>query len=130
MLRFIKLNQKKIVFFIKIISINELVGTFATVTTGGKEIIPDKIIAIDTSNNRLGVNTIDPSYEIHIATGTLSTEHIELSGNLIGTIDISNLNTTFTNKNIIKFIIPDTSYDILPNQIYHDNGTLKIKLSV
>lgn len=111
-------------------SINELVGTFATVTTGGKEIIPDKIIAIDTSNNRLGVNTIDPSYEIHIATGTLSTEHIELSGNLIGTIDISNLNTTFTNKNIIKFIIPDTSYDILPNQIYHDNGTLKIKLSV
>ena len=111
-------------------SINELVWTFATVTTGGREIIPDKIIAIDTSNNRLGVNTIDPSYEIHIVDGTLSTNNIEISGNLIGTIDISNLNTTFTNKNIIKFIIPDTSYGILPNQIYHDNGTLKIKLSV
>ena len=34
-------------------SINELVGTFATVNTGGKELIPNKLIAIDTSNNRL-----------------------------------------------------------------------------
>ena len=106
-------------------SINELVGTFATVTTGGKEFIPNKIIAIDTSNNRLGINTIDPSYEIHILNGTIATNNIEISGNITGTIDLSNIDSSLINNNIVKFIIPDNPNNIEINQLYHENGTLK-----
>ena len=47
-------------------SINTLVGTFSSVGSN-YEVVPDELIAIDTSNNRLGINTIDPSYSIHVS---------------------------------------------------------------
>ena len=50
-------------------SINTLVGTFSSVGSN-YEVVPDELIAIDTSNNRLGINTIDPSYTIHVKDST------------------------------------------------------------
>ena len=109
-------------------SINELVGTFATVNTGGKEIIPDKLISIDTSNNRLGINTIDPSYDLHIVNGLISTPHIDISGNLTGLIDLSNNIISMYDLSIVRFIIPFYDDSLIEGQIYKDNnGFLKIK---
>ena len=47
-------------------SVNNLIGTFATINTGSIAPIPNNLVCIDTSNNRIGVNTIDPLYGIHV----------------------------------------------------------------
>lgn len=49
-------------------SINTLIGTFSSIdiTTAGAVIDSSNLICIDTSNNRIGINTIDPSCSIHI----------------------------------------------------------------
>ena len=117
-------------------SINQLVGTFAMSSTNADDIVgfleTNNIIAIDTSNNRLGINTIDPSYEIDINNGTLSTTHINISGNITGTIDLSNNLSSYFSQydiSIVKFIIPDSSYNLESGQIYRTiSGTLKIKI--
>ena len=109
-------------------SINELIGTFATVNTGGKELIQNKIIAIDTSNNRLGVNTIDPSYDIHVVDGIISTTNIDISGNITGIIDLSNNHISLYDLSIVKFIIPEYNNNLISGQIYKDiSGFLKLK---
>ena len=108
-------------------SINELVGTFASVNTGGKELIPNKLIAIDTSNNRLGINTIDPSYELHIINGVISTPHIDISGNLTGVLDLSNNIISLYDLSIVRFIVPFFNENLMDGQIYKENGFLKIK---
>ena len=117
-------------------SINQLVGTFAMSATSGDGneglLETNNIIAIDTSNNRLGINTIDPSYEIDINNGTLSTTHINISGNITGTIDLSNNLSNYLSQydiSIVKFLIPDTSNNLELGQIYRTtSGTLKIKI--
>ena len=49
-------------------SINTLIGTFSSIdiTNVGAVIDSSNLICIDTSNNRIGINTIDPSCSIHI----------------------------------------------------------------
>ena len=49
-------------------SINTLIGTFSSIdiTNAGAVIDSSNLICIDTSNNRIGINTIDPSSSIHI----------------------------------------------------------------
>ena len=49
-------------------SINTLIGTFSSIdiTNAGAVIDSSNLICIDTSNNRIGINTIDPSCSIHI----------------------------------------------------------------
>jgi len=48
-------------------SINTLIGTFSSIDNNNNTIIDStKLICIDTSNNRIGINTIDPSYSITI----------------------------------------------------------------
>ena len=104
-------------------SINSLIGTFATVSTGTSQPIPNSIICVDTCNNRIGVNTIDPSYSIHVidnhlnnnADGTISSSHLIVGNNTSPTkIIFNNLPTS------------DVGLDI--GQLYNDSGTLKIKL--
>lgn len=99
-------------------SINNLIGTFATISTGSSQPIPNSLVCIDTSSNRIGINTIDPSYAIHvIGNGNDSTI---FSKNLI----INNSNNT---KVILKNL-PTNSTNLEVGQLYNDNGTLKIKL--
>ena len=49
-------------------SINTLIGTFSSIDITNASAIIDSsnLICIDTSNNRIGINTIDPSCSIHI----------------------------------------------------------------
>ena len=49
-------------------SINTLIGTFSSIDITNASAIIDSsnLICIDTSNNRIGINTIDPSSSIHI----------------------------------------------------------------
>ncbi len=99
-------------------SINSLVGAFSTFDTGGFQPVPDQLICIDTSNNRLGINTIDPSYSIHVTDS-----------------DISGI--IFTNTLIVNNILRIENIPHVNNlanlqigDIYHDgNGNLKIKLA-
>ena len=49
-------------------SLNTLIGTFSSIDTNNSNTTIDSsnLICIDTSNNRIGINTIDPSSSIHI----------------------------------------------------------------
>lgn len=47
-------------------SINTLIGTFSAISQITDREITNNLICIDTSENRIGINTIDPSYSIHI----------------------------------------------------------------
>ena len=48
-------------------SINTLIGTFSSIDINNTTTIDSAdLICIDTSNNRIGINTIDPSYSITI----------------------------------------------------------------
>lgn len=93
-------------------SINNLIGTFATINTGSFQPIANDLVCVDTSNSRIGINTIDPSYGIHI-------------------IDSSGLKVEATsNSSVLQIIfnnLPTSSSGLVPGQIYNDSGTLKIK---
>ena len=48
-------------------SINTLIGTFSSIDNNNTTTIDSSnLICIDTSTNRIGINTIDPSYSITI----------------------------------------------------------------
>jgi hypothetical protein len=48
-------------------SINTLIGTFSAIgSITSRNIDPSNLICIDTQNNRIGINVIDPSYSITI----------------------------------------------------------------
>jgi hypothetical protein len=48
-------------------SINTLIGTFSSLgSVANKTVDATNLICIDTSDNRIGINTIDPSYSIMI----------------------------------------------------------------
>ena len=55
-------------------SINTLIGTFSSIDITNADAVIDSsnLICIDTSNNRIGINTIDPSCSIHIKSLTKS----------------------------------------------------------
>ena len=97
-------------------SINNLIGTFATINTGSFQPIPSSLVCIDTSNNRIGVNTIDPSYSIHVIgtdnDGTIASTSLKIS-------NTSNTKVIFNN-------LPTSSGGLDAGQIYNDGGILKI----
>ena len=50
-------------------SVNTLIGTFSSIDINNSNtttIDASNLICIDTSNNRIGINTMDPSYSITI----------------------------------------------------------------
>ena len=72
--------------------------------------IPDanNVVCIDTENNRIGVKTSNPSYEIDVS-GTINTNVIKI-GNYAGNVDISyNSNTKHLNIGSSIFINNDIS---------------------
>jgi hypothetical protein len=79
-------------------SLNTLIGTFSSIDINDSysTIDSSNLICIDTSNNRIGINTIDPSYSIHI----INTSSNKIgSANAISTpklyiTEISNINFT------------------------------------
>ena len=102
-------------------SINNLVGTFATVNTGDYTEIPtNNLVCIDTSNNRIGINTINPRYSIDVSGqgGTI------FSNNLL-------INNEIRLVNPNKFIVDNNQLAGLTEvkKLYIDlnTGVLKIK---
>ena len=91
-------------------SINNLIGTFATVNTGNVEQLSEEMVCIDTSNNRIGINTLDPSCSIHVVDGTIKTKDLIVENKII-----------FTG-------LPNSPTGLIEGQLYTDSGTLKIKL--
>ena len=76
-------------------SINTLIGTFSSIDVNNSTTIDSSsIICIDTSYNRIGINTVDPSYSITIINNTSNAIN---SSNAIATpklyiTEISNIN--------------------------------------
>jgi len=85
-------------------SLNYLIGNFVSDNTIITSMVETNIISIDTSFGFLGFNTIDPSYHIHVVGGTIKSSNLILNN------------------------IPDNSANADICGIYHDNGTLKIRL--
>ena len=94
-------------------SINTLIGTFSSIDNMNSQVIePNSLIAIDTSFNRIGINTIDPSYSIHV-----------ISNDLSGIISTPRLIISS-----LKKIIGDDTSELENNEIYCDgSNNLKIK---
>lgn len=103
-------------------SINTLIGTFSAVPTnfadGADEITVTQCICIDTSNNRIGINTLTPDYAIDISTvGTNVPSYIRTPRLIIS--DIS-----YLISNATKF----TQGTLANGELYLDaNNFLKVK---
>ena len=80
-------------------SINTLIGTFSKVTTNLEEQFLEQCICIDTSNNKIGINTLTPKYEIDISNVANTSEKSYIRTPRLIISDISRL--TFDN-NIIN----------------------------
>ena len=80
-------------------SINTLIGTFSNVTTNLEEQYLEQCICIDTSNNKIGINTLTPNYEIDISNVANTSEKSYIRTPRLIISDISRL--TFAN-NIIN----------------------------
>tara|TARA_B100000927_G_scaffold286238_1_gene277451 strand:+ start:20995 stop:21330 length:336 start_codon:yes stop_codon:yes gene_type:complete len=100
-------------------SINNLIGTFSQINSGDYAPIPTESVCIDTSNNRIGVNTLDPSYGIHVnGTGN--------KGKIGSTSLIVSSSTDEQNTEVIFKNLPTNSDGLESGRLYNDNGTLKI----
>jgi hypothetical protein len=96
-------------------SINTLIGTFSSIDAiNTRTIDASNLICIDTSNNRIGINTIDPSYSIHI-----------VDNNSNSTIGIYTPRLYFQ----LSKLLFENDVQLIPGQICRDvSGNLKVKL--
>ena len=134
-------------------SINQLLGTNAYISsdTGDSiNIIEANSLCIDTSNNRIGINTLDPSYSIHVANNEinhdssiysyniiipnkLDVSYIDVSNNfkLCNSInDISSMHIYYVDNclNVILNNLPNSSIGLPNYALYHDGDLIKIKI--
>ncbi len=104
-------------------SLNTLIGTFSSIDINNSNTIIDSsnLICIDTSNNRIGINTIDPSYSITIINNTTNKTS---SRNAIATPKL--YITEISNINIVGLTMLDTSYTRF--EVYCDlSGYLRLR---
>ena len=96
-------------------SINTLIGTFSSIAAiSNITIDTGNLICIDTSYNRIGINTIDPSYSITI---------LDINNSINNGIYTPRL--YFDLSKIPNNETPPT----IRGQVYYDNsGYLKVKL--
>ena len=97
-------------------SINTLIGTFSSINSlNNVTIVSNNLICIDTANNRIGINTTDPSYSIHIEYNSINTINNGIYTPRLY-FDLGRLPTSDTNLKL--------------GEVYRDSsGTLKVKLS-
>ena len=102
-------------------SINNLIGTFATINTGSLEPIPTKLVSIDTLNNRIGINTVDPSYCIHI---------IDSSGLKIESTDSTTHHVEIIFKNLPTVETAEELARLVDGQLYKESvgNTFNLKI--
>ena len=113
-------------------SINNLIGTFASpAVTGSYDLNTEQLICIDTSRNRIGINTLDPSYAIHILNETIFSNKaifndLSLNNNLyvLGDTCLNNLEISGN----LKLKNNDNVFDI-SKSIYLDTSSIVIDAS-
>ena len=98
-------------------SVNKLIGTFAQVNINIDSIddITEKCIIIDTSENRIGINTIYPQYEIDVSGGgTIKTDNLIINKLII--------------NNLVQKLTDDQLDQLEDGEVYYDGDNyLKIK---
>jgi len=122
---------------------NKIITTLNSITNDNT-FLPDisNIIVIDTSNSRIGINTEDPSYSIHIegSLNTIKTPNLivdnTINGNIQGNVGINNTDPSFILDidgpcKIYKFVstvLTDSSTAVLYNSeitSYNDSNLLQ-----
>jgi hypothetical protein len=96
-------------------SINALIGTFSRVDESTlTDFSMNQCICIDTSTNRIGINTLNPEYSIDISNvSNISTPQYIRTPRLIIS-DISKLPLTYVNETIIE------GYILAKGEVYVD----------
>ena len=143
-------------------SINQLLGTHSYLSPDNYDEVTvngSKLLCIDTSNNRIGINTIDPSYSIHVENNSnendssiysyniiipnkLDVSYIEVSNNVTihNTLDVSYIevsnNVTIHNTLDVSYIevsnnfkLCNSNNDISSMQIYYVDNCLNVILN-
>ena len=106
-------------------SINTLIGTFSSIDITNASAIIDSsnLICIDTSNNRIGINTIDPSCSIHIK--SINTPDVNYN---IQAYSIVTPKLYITDISVIQAPITSLSNSYNQYEVYCDqNGYLRLK---
>jgi hypothetical protein len=95
-------------------SINTLIGTFSSIdiNSGATTIDSSNLICIDTSNNRIGINTIDPSCSIHIINNT------SYADNSIQTYSIKTPHLYITDISVIN-VSPYSLIELSANPLFN-----------
>ena len=117
-------------------SVNTLIGNMSLLDDNGDYTLSDtNLISIDISDNRIGINTLDPSYSIHVK-DTNDTSGIISTTKLI-TQDLDSSNILINSSSIIFTIlngvlnisgIPNSSSGLTNGDIWRDiSGYLRIK---
>ena len=126
-------------------SINQLLGTNAYLTSQEGDIIKidqSKLLCIDTSNNRIGINTLDPSYAIHVENNGNDNDSSIYSYNIIihNTLDVSYIdvsnNVTIHNRLDVSYIEVSNNFKVCNSQtdissmlIYYVDNCLNVILN-
>ena len=71
---------------------NKIITTVNSVTSD-YTFLPDRdnVIVIDTSNNRIGINTVDPEHAIHVSGGTIKTTNLDVSNVVSDLVPLTDL---------------------------------------
>ena len=106
--------------------INRLFGSIGTTDSlESGNIDENHLISIDTSNNRIGINTIDPECSIDISgnDAKLKTKYLEVSG------DISyNIETQSKSINILHEIVKKLYIDSSNTSTFTENDKTRFKV--
>ena len=105
---------------------NKIITTINSITPD-YEFIPDlnEVIVIDTSENRIGINTITPDVEIHVSGGTIKTENLTV----LGDISVNYITSDLVPKNDLLYSLGSANYNwkdlyVGPGTIYMDNAPI------
>ena len=101
---------------------NKILTTVNSITPD-YQFVPDlnSVIVIDTSDNRIGINTIAPDVQIHVSGGTIKTENLIV----LGDISVNNITSSLIPKTDNTHSLGDTNNTwkdlfVGPGTIYMD----------
>ena len=111
-------------------SINTLIGTFSSIdiTNASPIIDSSNLICIDTSNNRIGINTIDPTSSIHIKNRNTFYADISIQPYSIITphLYITDISVINMEPTLIRTLSGEPRYNI--SEVYCDlSGYLRLR---
>ena len=108
---------------------NKIISTINSVSSNYSYIPdPNNLICIDSSNNRIGINTLNPSQSIDVSGGTIRANNF-----MINDISLNrNIDKKSIIKNLINYILRNTALigdnkflnmveNLLHSEIYSDN---------